>query len=563
MNDQLKLWIKENLLDSLGKISPKKLFQHPDKKVQIFELTNFLSDKAKLSQRCWHILNDVFYVVKCCVCNEKEVTYVNLKEGYKRHCSQKCSMRNPDVIKKYHESMVDLYGSPWPMQSKDILKKSEESCLKKYGVTHYTKTNTHINSVKERYRNESDEERETRLDKNRKTNLERYGVDWFSKTESFKSLCKEKWLENYGVEHPSQSKEILDKILFSKYKTLELKFDDFVCELNFCGLVFIGDTIPMNVREPILVQCNKGHIFERCINALTYNKICPKCNAITSRKEQELKTFLIENGIDIKTNDRKILKPKELDIIINGKNIAIEFDGIYWHSEGQGTHRKFHLNKTNGCKEKGISLIHVFEDEWDNKSDIVKSVLLSKIGKSPIKIFARKCVVKEVTSKKTNKFLESNHLQGKCRSSIKLGLFYNDELVSCMTFGKRLITGKTQLELLRFCNKLNTQVVGGASKLMAHFIRNNEFDELISYADRRWSNGDMYEKLGFELSHISPPSYWYIEKGKRIHRSKFMKHKLPKILKSFDPNFTEWENMQMNGFDRIWDCGCLVYKFQK
>lgn len=212
MNDQLKLWIKENLLDSLGKISPKKLFQHPDKKVQIFELTNFLSDKAKLSQRCWHILNDVFYVVKCCVCNEKEVTYVNLREGYKRHCSQKCSMRNPNVVKKFNETMIDLYGSPWAMQSKDILQKSEESCLERYGVTHYTKTDTHINSVKERYRNESDEERETRLDKNRKTNLERYGVDWFSKTDSFKSVCKETWIENYGVEHPSQSPIILEKI---------------------------------------------------------------------------------------------------------------------------------------------------------------------------------------------------------------------------------------------------------------------------------------------------------------------------------------------------------------
>lgn len=472
-------------------------------------------------------------------------------------------MRNPDVIKKFNESMVDLYGSPWAMQSKDILKKSEESCLERYGVTHHTKTHKHINNTKERYKNEIDEKRKERLDKNRETNLVRYGVDWFSKTKSFRILCKEKWLENYGVEHPTQSKEILDKIIFSKYKNLELKFDDFVYELNFCGIDFIGDYIPKNIKDPLLVQCNKGHIFERCINALTYNKICPKCNAITSQKEQELKTFLIDNGVDIEINNRKILKPKELDVVIHDKNIAIEFDGIYWHSEGQGTHRKFHLNKTEGCRAKNINLIHIFEDEWVYKQDIVKSMLLSKLGKSVNNIFARKCIVRELSPKETKSFLENNHLQGKCNSSLNLGLIYNEEVVSCMTFGKRRITGKTELELLRFCNKLNTQVTGGASKLLSYFIKNNSFDELISYADRRWSNGNMYEKLGFELSHISPPSYWYVENGKRIHRSVFMKHKLPKILKYFDPNLTEWENMHMNGYDRIWDCGCLVYKFKK
>jgi hypothetical protein len=132
-----------------------------------------------------------------------------------------------------------------------------------------------------------------------------------------------------------------------------------------------------------------------------------------------------------------------------------------------------------------------------------------------------------------------------------------------MTFGKRKITGKTKLELLRFCNKLNTQVIGGASKLFKHFVRNNEFEEIISYADRRWSNGNLYEQLGFEFSHKSAPSYWYIINGKLVHRSVYMKHKLPSLLKDFDPNLTEWENMQMNGFDRIWDCGCLVYRYAR
>lgn len=563
MNDQLKSWIKENLLDSLGKISPKKLFQFPDKKIEIFRLTSFLPESATLSRRCWHIINDNFEIVTCCICNQKEVKYVNLKEGYKRHCSQKCSMRNPEVIKKYNESMIEVYGVPWPMQSDICLKKAEESCLKKYGVSHYTKTENHIESIKERYRVETEQEKCERLDKNRKTNLKKYGVDWFSKTDDFKDKCKEVWLKNYGVDHPSKDQEVINKILKTKYEKLAIRFEDIVEDLLKADLIVLSDYIPINVKDPIVLKCKNGHIFERHINGLVYNKICPKCNAITSGSEEQVKTFLLENNITFDINNRKLIKPKELDIIINDRSIAIEFDGIYWHGENSGCPRKSHLNKTDACESKGIHLIHIFENEWTDKQSIVKSVLLSKLGIFETKIFGRKCQIKELTVKESRDFLEQNHLQGYCNSSIRYGLFYNGELVSCMTFGKRRITGKSELELLRFCNKLNTQVIGGASRLFKHFARNNEFEEIVSYADRRWSNGNLYEQLGFEFSHKSPPSYWYIVNGKLVHRSVYMKHKLPKLLKKFDPNLTEWENMQMNGFDRIWDCGCLVYKFKQ
>lgn len=321
----------------------------------------------------------------------------------------------------------------------------------------------------------------------------------------------------------------------------------------------------LNIKDnKIYFICNNNHTSEMfCSNWMNGQK-CGKCfkEMSESKYEIEMREFLKDNCIDFITNDRTIISPKELDIYIPEHKIAIEFNGIYWHTEKYGKDRKYHLNKTIECENKNIQLIHIFEDEWTEKKEIVKSIILSKLGKLPNRLYARKCEIKLLDSKICNNFLNDNHLQGSCNSSIKLGLFYNNELVSCMTFGKRKITGKSTFELLRFCNKLNYFIIGGASKLFKYFLNNYNTNCITTYADRRYSNSNFYEQLGFEFSHNSNPSYWYF-KEKREHRSKYMKHKLSKLLDDFDPNKTEYQNMLVNGYTKIWDCGCKVYKIKK
>ena len=164
----------------------------------------------------------------------------------------------------------------------------------------------------------------------------------------------------------------------------------------------------------------------------------------------------------------------------------------------------------------------------------------------------------------SNKFLFENHIQGKCPSSIKLGLFYNDEIVSLMTFGKSrhfIGNGKTEWELLRFCNKMDTRVVGGASKLLKHFIKTYNPNEIVSYADKRWSDGNLYEVLGFQKYNESKPNYFYIVNGKREYRFNYRKSIL--VKQGYDPNKTEKQIMEERGIPRIYDCGCLCYKWIK
>ena len=244
---------------------------------------------------------------------------------------------------------------------------------------------------------------------------------------------------------------------------------------------------------------------------------CPHCYNNTSFQEVELSDYiksLLKLDETFITNNRNVLDNNELDIYIPDRKIAIEYDGLYWHNELHKD-KNYHLNKTNLCNEKGIRLIHIFEDEWLYKKDIVKSRLKNLFHINDEKIYARKCVIKEVSYKKCNDFLNENHIQGMCVSKYRYGLYYENELVSLMTFGKlrKNLNGngtQDEFELLRFCNKMNTSVVGGASRLLKHFIKTLHPKTIISYADRRWSDGHLYETLGFEHTHDSKPSYFYV-----------------------------------------------------
>jgi ssDNA-binding Zn-finger/Zn-ribbon topoisomerase 1 len=321
----------------------------------------------------------------------------------------------------------------------------------------------------------------------------------------------------------------------------------------------------INNKTPSYVTCPKhGDFLVRPDNHLTGRNGCPQCTAEQSRWEIEINDFLKENNINIIENDRSVLKNNfELDVLCKDKNIAIEYDGLYWHCE-KFKDKRYHINKTNECLKNGIKLIHIFEDEWANKKEIVKSRLKNVFGVNTEKIYARKCKINEVSSADTKKFLDANHIQGNIYGKINFGLYFNDELVSVMTFGsKRKNLGSTSIEgeyeMLRFCSKLNTNVVGAASKLFKYFIKKYKPIKVISYCDLRWGDGNLYRQLGFNLLRISEPNYFYINGLKRSNRFLFRKDVL--IKEGFDKNKTEHEIMLERGIYRIYDCGCTVYEY--
>lgn len=318
-------------------------------------------------------------------------------------------------------------------------------------------------------------------------------------------------------------------------------------------------TITCNTCNNQFIQAPYSHI---------QGKGCPKCvnNGIPSTFENELLSFITSLGLNCHQSERLILKGKEIDIYIPELKVGIEFNGLYWHSDKFKKDKNYHLNKTLNCEKEGIRLIQIFEDEWVNKKEIVKSRILNIIGKTQSKIWARKCEIREVNNNESLVFLEKNHIQGKMGAKIKLGLYFENKLVSLMTFGNlRKNLGQNSeeetYELLRFCNKLNTSVIGGASKLFKFFIKNYDPKYVTSYADRRWSMGELYQKLNFNFKHNTNPNYFYVRADKRENRFKYRKDVL--VKQGFDSSKTEREIMKERGYNRIYDCGCMKFEWKK
>ncbi len=340
--------------------------------------------------------------------------------------------------------------------------------------------------------------------------------------------------------------------------TIKLSTDQFISKANHIHNNKYDYSLVEYINNCTKVQiiCPVHGIFDQVPNGHLCGQGCPRCSHSISAQELEICNYILATDIPYIQSDRTILSGKELDIYIPSHNLAIEFNGIYWHSEGMGKSRNYHLNKTKECINKNIQLLHIFENEWDDptKRSIWKSIINNKLGICSQKIFARKCTINEVDNKTASQFLLNNHLQGHTSSSVNIGLYYENELVALMTFGKSRYNKSYQYELIRFCNKINTLVTGGASKIFKYFIRNYNPESLISYTDLRYSNGTLYEKLGFNKVKNMTPNYFYFHKSdtsKLMSRVQFKKYKLKDKINIYNSELTEYQNMISNGYDRI------------
>jgi hypothetical protein len=463
--------------------------------------------------------------------------------------------KNKEILDKIKNTNNQKFGVDFYFKSTDFKEKTKRTNLERWGVESFTKTEEYLEKTKktnlERWGVEFSLQNDEIKEKSKKTKLENYGCIFYTNREKAKKTNLERWgteyytntekakktnLEKYGVFHPMMNEEFR-----SKFK-----------------IVNDSNYIKYSINNFSIFRCDlgKNHEFEITSSMFSDRKrykttLCTICNPIgdlKSFKEKELFKF-----IKSIYNNRLIQSYRdglEIDIYLPDLNLGFEFNGLYWHSD-QYKDKFYHINKTKHFKERGIRIIHIWEDDWNNKKEILKSQINNWFNISENKIFARKCEVKEVRdSKISTKFLEENHIQGKVGSSLKLGLYYEDELVSLMTFDHyegRNKMEKDEWNLSRFCNKLNTFVLGGASKLFKYFIKNYEVNRVVSYSDNDWSLGDLYETLGFEKISESNPDYKYIFEGVRTHKSRFRKSKTGisesklNLLKVYDCGKIKWQ----------------------
>ena len=282
-----------------------------------------------------------------------------------------------------------------------------------------------------------------------------------------------------------------------------------------------------------------------------------------SNLEKNIVQFLKENGIkNVILNDRTVLSGQEIDILIPDKNVGFEINGARFHSDLFKS-KNFHQNKVDECNEKGIRLIHIWEHDLINRRDQIYRWILNQLNINQRRIFARQCIVKEISYQHSNEFCQQYHLQGPCVSKYRYGLFYNNELMAVMTFSspRRVLkqkNGHNTYELARFCTKDNVQIIGGGSKLLQAFVKQQNPSIIVSFCNYNWSNGNFYKKLGMKFISKTAPGYFYVKGKQKISRVNAMKHKL--ISMGADPKKTEYEIMTEYGFYRIYDAGNLKFE---
>jgi hypothetical protein len=317
-----------------------------------------------------------------------------------------------------------------------------------------------------------------------------------------------------------------------------------------------------NYVRPKCTMCDNYTSFN--ISNYRYNTNCEKHKFMvySSKGEKEVFRFIknLYNGTILQ--NQRLPKIGGIDIYMPKLKLAIEYNGLYWHSAGF-LEKTRHYDKWKTCNDQGINLLIIWEDDWKNKRQILESIIKNKLNLIQSKNYARDCLIKEVNNKDAKVFLDNNHIQGNSSSSVRLGLYKDEELLSLMTFGKKRMIlrsssrNENEYEMIRFCTKLNTLVIGGFSKLFKYFLTNYKPMQIISYASLDLFSGNIYKEhkfleVGFNLN------YWWAT-NKRYPRSNFMKYKL--IKEGFDPSKTEDEIMTERGYIKIWGAGNLKYEY--
>jgi len=521
------------------KTKPKSL---QDKFPEIYEKIILFSEKYNLNglpfkQQIWHLIKNKKNIPKCEIC-EKELSFKrSITEGYGEYCSKRCANESPKRQEKIIMTMQKKYGTNYYTETKEFKYKSQKTLIEKYGVDNPMK-------VKEFH------------DKLIKKCREKHGTDYPLQSPKVKEKIKNKIMEKYGVPYSFLTKKSIKR-------SEKIKRDKFINKYSTLEIITIH-------KNDIKIKCDKCNDEYTINRSVLWNRDflnvepCTNCNPVdkrTSYSENEVKTFISQLNIPYKENDRTIIKPKEIDITIPTKKIGIEYNGLIWHSE-LFVDDNYHITKYEMAKQQDYHLIQIFEDEWTTKKEICKSIIKNTLGLNN-KIGARKCTMKEISPKVSAKFFNNNHIQGNGGSSVRIGLYYKETLVGVMTFGKnRRVTGNKHKEgtweLIRYANILNTSIIGGASRLFKYFVKTYKPQHIVSYCDKRWFTGTMYEKLGFDKISETKPNYWYINRNKRMHRFNFRKDVL--IKEGFDKNKTEKEIMMERKIYRIYDCGNKKYE---
>ena len=438
---------------------------------------------------------------KCIICGNN-TKYSSRLRGLAFYCSKKCSNSCPKRKEKFKNS--------YPTQQAKL--KRENTCFERYGYKNMFSDTKRV--------------RESMIDK--------YGVDNPAKLQRNRELNRKRQLENNtsfcDIPEPWKSRRKL-----FRYKTwLKIALQS--------GMSYA--TISKRTCIP-LSTIQKDVAFHNLNQYISAYK--PYSDA-----EIQIYDYLksLDDNIVIERNVRGVLSESngEVDLYIPEKNVAIEYNGIYWHSTAYNSDPYRHYNKTKLFHGR---MLQIFDYEWVSKENIVKDILVRALFPEKLKVlYARNLTANIISSKEAKCFLEKNHIQSYRASSMYFALKDGDDTISILTVTKK----QSEYELVRYATKLGYSVVGGIERMWKLFLRTCSPEQVYSYCDLRYFVGNVYKRLGFLQVDITKPNYFYVDSNGNYagHRYRYMKHKL-------NTNLTENEYMLQNNYNRVYDCGNIKF----
>lgn len=482
---------------------------------------------------------------------------------------------------KINEVNVEKFGVPNFFESEKFKKQNKEICLERYGTENYYssddfKTKREI-ALQQKYGVTSPLRSKIVQERQEQTMLEKHGVKNAMQAEKFKDKAKQTSLQNHGVEYPMQSENVKitrDNTNLNKYGVKSfVQTEEYWEKRRHSTITKRG--CEHTSQDPEVRKKYQNTIFQKYNGANSLSEVpeildkiektmmerygvpsalCLPENRQYGKTQTEIKDWLNSFGFNFES-DYQILDGKELDLYEPTLNLAIEYCGLYWHNEMSKTPRlrRYHYDKYLKCTEKNVRLITIFEDEWKQRNEPCKNFIKSLICKCSQKVYARNCVIKNISLEEHKIFCNQHHILGSNRLSvIAFGIYYKDELLGTVSLGRHH-RGLKDIVLDRLCFKNNFSVIGGASKLFKECIiwaKNHGHNKILSWSDNRWSAGKVYQKLNFVLEKEYGPDYSYVDIAKPYERIS----KQSKKKKQFSL-LTEKQLCLEQGLARIWDCG--------
>ena len=446
-----------------------------------------------------------------CTCGN-ETSFLGLNSGYRQFCSVKCAQNDTTIRQQVHNTtkanLLAKYGVENIQQIKAVRDKTKQTCLERYGSEYAIGSD----SVKQKII---------------KNNQDKYSVDYPLQSADIRNKTKQSVLEHYGVDNPAKSEIIQDKARKTRKANIDNKYDTTgYYTVGYAGMLY-GQGWYHN-RERLGVTIVKFGMYsyisaEDMLKAKGYHE--HHYDGHKSFLEYDVVDF-IKSTYDgeILINKKTIIPPLELDIYIPDKKLAIEVNGLFYHSSLNGDiDKNYHFNKSKMCEDKGIRLIHIYESEWYNDRDKLESLLRIALGKVETRIYARQCEIQQITNAEAKPFNDKGHLQNHKQAEVTYGLFYNGELVQLMSFSKNKynynLRADTEWSIERGCPGSNNIVIGGVAKLFKHFIRDYKPTKIFSYCDFNKFDGTSYLAIGMKFDGYTGPDKYWIKDGQMIRRS--------------------------------------------